>query len=146
MNTQKLADLNPGDAVAFRQNESQPWYKVRVVAATARCVVIDYDTRTKFWKTSGLTTCKEYPDSQISNITPEIQEIWDRQECRSTILRTLEKRDDISAEVLKKMMIKLVQQSKCRKFDYNECVKHILCTDTVPSDCLIGAIEMLSNK
>jgi len=146
MNDQKLTDLIPGDTVAYRQFHSKKWHKVKVASVTSRCIVIDCDPGTKFWKASGLTTNKEDYDSEISIITSEMQECWNRDEGASAILQSLKKVDDISVEALKKIAIELIRQSDCSKLAYIECIKQILLTNAVPSDCLIGAIETLSTK
>jgi len=146
MSVLKLTDLSLGDTVAYRQFHSQEWYRVKVASMTTRCIVIDYDPDTKFWKSSGLATSKEYPDSEISIVTSEMQECWDREEGKLGILRSLKKGDDISVEALKKIAIKLIGQSDCSKFAYIECIKAILLTNGIPSDCLIGVIEILATK
>lgn len=145
MTIESLYDLNPGDAVAIKCY-SYTWYKDVVLTTTERCIVTKSEPEMKFKKNNGFATRKEDVGCQISVITPEIQEQWDKlfykdklQDC------LLDLEDSVSTdEVLTRVFNLLVSQTKWEQREQRTAIYDILLKlKHLSSDTLKQAVAIL---
>jgi hypothetical protein len=122
-----LRDLSVGDIVAVKPSSSRPWYQTIVLAVTDRSITVESDPSIKFKKVDGFATKKEAAGYQISIVTPEIQEDWDRRAQTSIVRGCLAKNTPIvPIEAFREALSVLVLNNHWNADDYVTILKTVM--------------------
>lgn len=146
MTIKNLTDLKPGDIIAFKQHYAWSWYKDEVSIVTERCIIIKSEPDVKFKKNNGLATRKDEAGYQISVVTPEIQDDWDRREYQRLIRDTLQSATgNTPLEAIKEATIILLSQNEYSKSLYAQCLREMISTHSASSETLNKVLRLLQN-
>lgn len=147
MPIKSLNDLKAGDTGAFRRYDYCSWWSDEVLTTTERCIIIKSEPDVKSKKNNGFATQKEYTDYQITVVTPEIQDEWDRREYKKLILDFLQYRiAEIPIAVIKEAVIvslEALNQNEYSKSLYAICLKEILSAHSTSSENLKKILQLL---